>query len=273
MKDINSSEIPIFARAQFYNRMPLVEAADAEVKERGKVKLAREVLAPLFIEHGVIDICGINLLHQHWRLEDNEIAEQVRLQEGDEVWLETRPVTELEQASTPASWAIYDDKDRDGFVPFEFSTDETARRCAQQLQRKPEFLNAAKVAMRANGLDRYFGLCVPLRDSLRYDGNYRQLEYSSSTQRKSTIKPVDPDEELEGGVIPTVWMFQQSAARRETMMKSAVDCVDHKSMTECVPLNECTTVIVGCVKEADGKHGTKLTHNREAGGHENVDPN
>jgi hypothetical protein len=265
----SQTDMTISARAQYYNNLPSVEDADADVRENDSLALAEKVLVPIFLKHGVMDICGINLLHQHWLLEDDEIAEQIRRDKGGEFWLETRPVSDLTMGSAPASWAICGTRADNILIPFEFSTDETARRCALELLGKPEFLKEAKAAMKASGLDRHFGLCVPLRDLLRHHEDYRLIEFSSERGRKSTIKPISADRVSEG-IINTVWMFKLREPEGEVEANASVDC---KPQTMCEATFSCSTVIVGCVTMSDGKHGQKLEHNREVDGHQEVDPN
>jgi hypothetical protein len=189
----------------FYNAMPSVEDADAEIRRSDKLMTAASVLTPIYAAHDVIDLCGINLLHSHWPVHAGEIPEQVREADGEAFQLVTRPTHETR--GVPASWAVQSNGLDTVLRSFEFSADAGVDELYRHLATKPDFFGQAMNALVTHGLEKDFGICITSRRPLCNDAEAHMVERSAGTRRESTIKPMALEELPHHSLIQTSWRF------------------------------------------------------------------
>jgi len=240
--------------AGFYNSMPAVECADAEISKYQKLARASAVLAPIYAAHEVIEFCGINLLHSHWPVENGEIPEQIREPFGKEAHqLVTQPV--LKQRGFPASWTVESQGHSVMLRPFEFSSDRGIDELFQTLTLKANFFAEAGTALVSHDLHRDFGICIVAREPLSDDLNSHMVETSEPAGRRSVVKALSPEQVREKALIQTIWRFATAKDSHSGCVLGA--CITN---TICDPLT--------APDGSKGAHMKSTSHDKE---HE-IDP-
>jgi hypothetical protein len=248
----NMEELSFSSR--FYNSMPTVEDADAEISQHQKLARAAAVLAPIYAAHDVIEFCGINLLHAHWRVHDQEFPEQTREPFADGAYqLVTRPTVKLE--GLPASWTVQSDGHRVALRPFEFSSDRGLHSRFRILSSKADFFAEAAAALVTQDLHKDFGICIAAREPLSNDPNAHMVEISEPIARCSTVRDFSAEQMREKTVLQTIGRFA-------TPNNNDSACV----LGACIKNTSCESVTAP--DGSKGAHATFESHDKE---HE-IDP-
>ncbi len=217
-----------------YNSMPSVETANAAIRIDDRLSHAIGTFGPLFERHGVAAYCGINLLHRHWDVDDDEFPEQIKQRHNHENQLNTRPVTAARFGqSAAASWVVNADGDS-SLKPFEFSSDPFARDFACRLLEKTAFFAEARQALIDNELHRHFGICVAVRQSLSDLADGELIEITESGRQSIVVEKIMTPAERETS-IQTVWVFGSA---------DATEC--QPSGTRCI--GSCRTSAAHCME-------------------------
>ena len=239
--------------ARFYNSMPAVECADAEISKHQKLARASAVLAPIYAAHDVIEFCGINLLHSHWTVEDGEFPEQARESIGKEAHqLVTQPVRS--PRGFPASWTVEPTGKGMALRPFEFSCDRGLDDLFRSLTSKADFFTEAATALISHDLHRDFGVCIVAREPLSDDPDSHMVE-ASEPGRRSVVKALSSEQARDKALIQTIWRFATAKDASSGCVLGA--CITN---TICDPLS--------APDGSKGAHMKSTSHDKE---HE-VDP-
>lgn len=96
-----------------FNTLPSLHGASAEFKERNTAELMNSVLADVFIKHHINDILGVQLLHRHFSLSNDERL--VDVGKASVPW-SNHGSNALDLRIIPVSWAF----EGDSYRPYEF---------------------------------------------------------------------------------------------------------------------------------------------------------
>jgi hypothetical protein len=217
---------PALFHAPFYNAMLTVEEATDKLSE-ALLAVAKREMRALFLRHGVIGICGMNLLHRHWSVGSDEIPLQTRCQQADKPALITAPALQPRPDAIAASWFVSPEEGH--LLPFEFSTDRLVVESSARLQAAPDFFADAAATLAAHGLDKLFGICIAMREALSADDAADWVEQTMA-ERSSVVTAEAPGRFPPQNLIQTVWVFSPEAD-------------DSACHTACFRASKCVNII------------------------------
>jgi hypothetical protein len=96
-----------------FNTLPSLQDADAEFRERNAAAIVNSILGGIFTKHNVHDILGVQLLHRHFNLDNDERLVDVG---GASVPWADDGSEALDSRILPVSWAFQGDT----YHPYEF---------------------------------------------------------------------------------------------------------------------------------------------------------
>lgn len=184
-----------------FNRLLPIEVADRQMRSAGSLKLALDLLGPVFVQHQVHNAWGLSLLHNHWTVQDGELPIQDASRAESPREFETLPrTTVFEKTFWPSILAVSDDS-ACALQPLEFTCDVSASEANTELDYKPEFRKAVCDLLTRNHLSNTFGLAM-LRDVS--DPEFQLVEFNYEGRVSLLRETTAP--EIEGkNLIQTAW--------------------------------------------------------------------
>jgi hypothetical protein len=238
---------------RIYNDLPDVERADRMLSDIGRT-IVLNALSELVINHGLKEVFGIRLLHNHNRISDHEImVEQAERDSFGRPCLTTsaRLKTEVKAAVHPNSWRTF----ANHLVPLEFSLDQLVQPNA--LVEATQFL--LEFARLAHDLkvERFIGPAIlPRKFYLDYSPPFPSLllERSDRSRRAKIVRFCPAEQYKSTELIETIW---KATIDDESKLQG---CSTFCAKGSCVPIS-------ACVKDGDD-HNEKSTH--DEGDHQHL---
>lgn len=174
-----------------FNSLPSIEQADLKSGELNLTAIIASEIAALFIKHHVHTYLGVQLLHKHFRLSEDERLTDVG---GAAIPWILDPSLELDSRLIPASWVF----DADTYRPYEFQfvASDNELHSSPIL---PAFLEAFNQILKAHKLQDTLAL-----RALKGDGKRPEMEI---TQGRANVT-FDYTGPLNGGKnIEATWAF------------------------------------------------------------------
>jgi len=180
--------------------LPSLNDANTEFKERKGAEVMNSVLAGIFVKHNVESHYGVQLLHRHFRLDNDERLVDVGT--ASVPWSSVGSEA-LDSRVVPVSWAF----EGDSYYPYEFKfVPPTLASGSQELQgptMQEPFLVEFNEALKAHHLQGVLGI-RSLKDNL----NKPELEITNG--RSNITFPYDPDGAESDKAIEASWGFEGS---------------------------------------------------------------
>jgi len=177
--------------ASVFNSLPSIEQADLKSRELSLTSVIASEIATLFLKHRVHTYLGVQLLHKHFRLSDDERLTDVG---GAAIPWILDPSQELDSHIIPASWVF----EADTYRPYEFQF-VTSNNNLRSTPIPPVFLEAFNKILKAHELQDILAL-----RALKGDGKSAELEITQG-RANVTFDYIGP---LNGGSqIEATWAF------------------------------------------------------------------
>jgi len=175
-----------------FNSLPSIEQADLKSKELGVASVIASEIAALFLKHRVHTYLGVQLLHKHFCLSEDERLTDVG---GAAIPWILDPSQELDSRLLPASWVF----EADTYRPYEFQF-VTPTNKLHSTPIPPAFLEAFNHILKAYKLQDILAL-----RALKEDGKGPELEI---TQGRANVT-FDYTHPTNGGKpIEATWAFE-----------------------------------------------------------------
>jgi hypothetical protein len=133
-----------------FNTLPSLHDADAKFKERNVAAIMNSVLAGIFTKHNVDDFLGVQLLHRHFSLDNDERLVDVG---GASVPWSNDGSEALDSRILPVSWAF----EGDTYHPYEFRFVPPAQELCEPDVPEPFFFEFNE-ALKAHNLQGVLGI-------------------------------------------------------------------------------------------------------------------
>jgi hypothetical protein len=184
-----------------YNSLPLVEEADALVRENRLIEKMTRCVGGSFIRHEVNNQWGVALLHHHWNITDDEMpGEDMRIYNNSKEYV-TKPVLKsVSQRYAPSLIAF----DGFHFQALEFSSDQFVVEAFEVLRDKGTFFAELATSLSTARLNIHFGL-VAIRNAS--NENHWLVEYTED-ERLSIVKEIPFNLLNPESLVQTSWIFE-----------------------------------------------------------------
>lgn len=180
-----------------FNTLPSLHDANAEFKERNATEVMNSVLASIFIKHNVDGLLGVQLLHRHFSLGNDERL--VDVGNASVPWSNVGSGA-LDSRIIPVSWAFKGDL----YHPYEFKfIPPTQARGSKELQEptiQEPFLVEFNEALKTHHLQGVLGI-----RSLK--GDFKRPELEITNGRSNITFEYDSDAAEEDNAIEASWAF------------------------------------------------------------------
>jgi hypothetical protein len=133
-----------------FNTLPSLHDADAEFKERNSAAIVNSFLGGIFTKYNVNDLLGVQLLHRHFRLDNDERLVDVG---GASVPWSNDGSEVLDSRILPVSWAF----EGDAYHPYEFRFVPPTQELHEPVVTEP-FLFEFNEALKAHNLQGILGI-------------------------------------------------------------------------------------------------------------------
>ncbi|BDA83089.1 hypothetical protein Sa4125_06310 [Aureimonas sp. SA4125] len=204
----STTVLPSPRHADFYNALPDVMDADAHVTRLGR-HAAIDHLIEVIVRHGMGDLVGIRLLHNHCPISPVELmVEEEEMGDGGPVLATAPRLTDspLTDGLAPNSWALVDG----AWTPVEFSAEDAVRRAAALAMGQTSFLADFATRLQEMGAAQTLGLCVFERQFFRFANPSRRdeilVETTDTERRANILRFDDATHHAPGSLIETVWV-------------------------------------------------------------------
>jgi hypothetical protein len=178
-----------------FNTLRSLKAASAEFKERNAAEVMNSILASIFIKHNVDGLLGVQLLHRHFSLGNDE-----RLVDIGNASVPWSKVEALDSCIIPVSWAF----EGDSYHPYEFKfIPPTQARESRELQEptiQEPFLVEFNEALKTHHLQGILGI-----RSLK--GHFKKPELEITNGRSNITFDYDSDGAEADNAIEASWVF------------------------------------------------------------------
>lgn len=162
----------------------------------------------MICKHRFEDVIGINLLHKHYDIDDNEVV--VRSFHGNKALMRPRLRSEIEQSVVPYLWAYISNGLSPGWYPVEY-VELSPERCGglELLKYASPLLLELGAKLCELGLQDLLGIAgLYSRDAFVVPQGYSLLETTNEPMRTLTLEPV-PECHLRGlDTTQTLWIFE-----------------------------------------------------------------
>ena len=193
-----------------FNTLPSLHDADAEFKERNAAAIMKTALADIFTKYNVEGLLGVQLLHRHFRLENDERLVDAG---GASIPWSNEGSEALDSRILPVSWAF----DGDVYHPYEFKFVPPTQDLHEPIVPEP-FLFEFNEALKAHDLQGVLGI-----RSLKPDfGNKPEMEITNG--RSNITFDYDSDAAENDNAIEASWAF-----REDGILTAATFCTSYCS--------------------------------------------
>ena len=181
--------------AQQYNSMPNIEDAGINLNP-ADIALLTTTIGQVFVKHGVQELFGITLLHNHFPLDTDEIL--VNIGSVAVPWKTSSLADQLRDVKGSA-WRFTEH----GVVPYEFVHDVASRPDVSGFQ---AFLAELGALLHRLGLSGKLGVCAFTREDLNATTQVEFTQARANITLPFDISPGDgPDRSIEA-----VWQFDST---------------------------------------------------------------
>jgi hypothetical protein len=193
-----------------FNTLPSLHDADAEFKERNAVAIMKSALAGIFTKYNVEGLLGVQLLHRHFRLENDERLVDAG---GASVPWSNEGSEALDSRILPVSWAF----EGDAYHPYEFKFVPPTQELNEPVVPEP-FLVEFNDALKAHDLQGVLGI----RSLKPGSGNKPEMEITNG--RTNITFDYDSDAAEDDNAIEASWAF-----RGDGILTTATFCTSYCS--------------------------------------------
>jgi hypothetical protein len=176
-----------------FNTLPSLDDADAEFKERNAAAIVNSVLAGIFTKHDVDGLLGVQLLHRHFSLDNDERLVDVG---GASVPWSDDGSEALDSRILPVSWAF----EGDTYHPYEFRFSPPTQELYKPVVPEPFFVEFNE-ALKAHDLQGVLGI-----RSLKTSPS-KKPEMEITKGRSNITFDYDSDAAEDDNAIEASWAF------------------------------------------------------------------
>ncbi|PMD59494.1 uncharacterized protein K444DRAFT_562381 [Hyaloscypha bicolor E] len=176
-----------------FNTLPSLHDADAEFKERNAAAIMKTALAGIFTKYKVEGFLGVQLLHRHFRLENDERLVDAG---GASVPWSNEGSEALDSRILPVSWAF----EGEAYHPYEFKFVPPTQELHEPVVPEP-FLAEFNEALKAHDLQGVLGI----RSLKPGFGNKPEMEITNG--RSNVTFDYDSDAAEDDNAIEASWAF------------------------------------------------------------------
>ncbi len=199
-----------------YNALPILERANALVREQGLVEQMIEHVGPVFLNYGMQEHWGIYIIHHHWDLALGEVPGEDHLPEVSGESYVMRPIRgEHALGYAPITFGFIDDE----FQALEFSSAKSAIHAYAKLVENPTFVEKLQSVLIEHDLVPHFGL-----GSIKPLGPSMEWVEMTGNDRRSITTAMQVGAPQQGELIQTAWHFSYGP-RRTCTWKCGTNCI------------------------------------------------
>jgi hypothetical protein len=176
-----------------FNTLPSLHDADAEFKERNAAAIMNSVLAGIFTKYNVDGHLGVQLLHRHFRLDNDERLVDAG---GASVPWSSEGSEALDSRILPVSWAF----EGDTYYPYEFKFVPPTQELHEPVIPEPFLVEFSEV-LKAHNLQDVLGI-----RALK-PGYAKKAEMEITKGRSNITFDYDSDAAEDDNAIEASWAF------------------------------------------------------------------
>jgi hypothetical protein len=176
-----------------FNTLPSLHDADAEFRERNVAAIMNSVLAGIFTRHNVESHFGVQLLHRHFSLDNDERLVDVG---GASIPWSSNGSEALDSRILPVSWVFKDD----AYHPYEFKFVPPTQEFHEVMVPEP-FLVEFNEALKVHHLQGVLGI-----RSFK-NSSFEKPEMEITNGRSNITFDYDSDEAKSDNAVEASWAF------------------------------------------------------------------